>query len=115
MHAHACLSLATHTPTQIKMNFPIITQMPLYMKITLTSGQLAARRRRLRRRRPGSRKVSLDRATRREGRGVHSRSPTAIYGIPRRAGKWLGVGFAAHASNPQENIYIELINLHSLI
>ena len=39
-------------------------------------------------RRPGPQRVSLDRATRREGRGVRSRSPTAINGIPRRAGKW---------------------------
>jgi len=98
MHAYTCMHPThahTHKHTHL-YNFPIITILPLYMNIKLTSGHLAAHRWRLRRRRSGSRRVSLDRATRREGRGVRSCSPTAINGIPQRARKWFGVRILPH-------------------
>jgi len=109
IHAYTCMhntikDTHAHTQSHTFNNFSIITQMPLYTKIKLTSGQLAAHRWRLRRRRPGLRRVSLDRATRREGRGVRSRSPTAINGIPRRAGKWF----------PHKHIKHE-INIHIIL
>jgi len=55
------------------------------MNITLTLSRFAAHRRRLRRRRPGPRRVLLDRASRHEGREcvrARLRWSTAIYGEP---------------------------------
>jgi len=57
-------------------------------RTTHIRGGVSAHRRRLRRRRPGPRRMPLDREYRREERGCFPRSPTVIHCDPRRAKKW---------------------------
>jgi len=72
MHPHHVPSTLTHAHTQTHTLIKLLhyyTNAPTQINIKLTSSRFAAHRRRLWRRRPGPRRVSLDRASHREERG----------------------------------------------